>query len=266
MIKVNVDISDFRNRLRAELGSEGRVIRSATLRALNSAGFSAMQAAEKEILKIFDRPTPWIQKGVRYTKARYNNLEVKIGFDLWGNKSGVTASQVLNAEIWGGSRRLKRHEVALRRMGILPEGMTIVPGEAAKLDAYGNMQSGQIVQILSWFQAFGEQGYRANMNNSGKSRLMRGSKKAGSRGFSYFVLKKLHGKLLPGIYQRYEFATSGVRKAQITDTSVKPVMIFVRTTHYKRRFDFFNLTERAAKLEFDKQFPLFMQEEMRLAK
>lgn len=178
-------------------------------------------------------------------------------FDFWGNKQGVTVSDVLKAEIYGGLRKLKRHEQALSRVGILPAGMAIVPGEAAKIDAYGNMSAGQINQIISWFRAFGEQGYAANMLQKGRARLARGSKAKGTQGFAYFCLKKQVGKLSPGIYQRFSFSKG---------SAVKPVMIFVRIPQYRKRLDFYGVAERAAVDEFNIQFPRMYEEAMRTAR
>lgn len=264
MIKINVDV-DGLMRLKAEIEGKGKQVRFATMRALNAAAFKAKQETEREIGRVFDRPTPWIKKSVRYRNATRDKLESQVDFDFWGNKQGVTASQVLNAEIHGGARRMKRHEVALQRVGILPPGMRIIPGDAAKMDAYGNMQAGQINQIMSWFQAFGEQGYRANMRDGGK-RLGRDNKRTGEKGFSYIVLHKRHGKLLPGVYQRFQFMIPGVRKDLIKAYAVKPVMIFVRTTNYKRRLDFYGLAEKVARAEFAAQFPVMLDEAMRTAR
>ena len=255
MIKINVGSGGLM-RLSAGISGMDKQVRFATMRALNAAAFKGKQGTEREIGKTFDRPTLWVSRSVRYRKATKDKLEAQIDFDAWGNKQGVTASQVLNAEIHGGARRMKRHEVALQRIGILPPGMRIIPGDAAKMDGYGNMQAGQINQIMSWFQAFGQQGYSANMRDGGK-RLGRDNKRTGSKGFSYFALQTKRGNLLPGVYQRFTFSAG---------SAVKPVMIFVRTTNYKRRLDFYGLAEKIARAEFNAQFPLMLEETIRTAR
>ena len=82
--------------------------------------------------------------------------------------------------------------------------------------------------------------------------------KTGQRGFAYFVLHKPHGKLLPGVYQRFDFSGLG--------SSVKPVKIFVRFAKYRQRLDFYGLAERTARAEFNAKFPGFMEEAVRTAK
>lgn len=255
-MKVTIDTSGLM-RLAARLPDMlEKQARYAMARSLNAAAYAATQATAREMSKVFDRPTSWVLKSVRYVKARKDKLQATVDFDFWGNKQGVTVSDVLRAEIFGGRRKLKRHEAALQRAGVLPSGMAIVPGSAARMDKNGNMSAGQIIQIMSWFKSFGEQGYSANMRDGGR-RLGRDNKRTGARGFSYFVLKKSHGKLRPGVYQRFKLGFG---------SAVKPVMIFVPVPSYRRRLDFYGVAEKAAVSEFKAQFPKMMAEAMRTAR
>ena len=229
--------------------SEGK-IKVAAVAALNDAAYLASQETKKAIAQAFDRPTPWVLGGVRYVKARKDKLESSVDFDKWGNKTNVTVGKVLNAQIFGGQRKYKRHEIALQRAGILPAGMAIVPGLMAEKDQYGNMPGSQIVQIVSWFRAFGEQGYKANSTDKTRTRLGK-DKKNGVRGFQYFALHKRQGKLAPGIYKRFNFSDG---------TAVWPVMYFVRIPTYRRRLDFYGIAEKAAIAEFNKAFPKYLDQ------
>lgn len=247
-MRITLDTAGL-NRLQAQVGYMGKQATINMVLALNDSAYAAMQASAKNMAQVFDRPTSWVLKSVQYKKATYTKLEALVDFEAWGNKTGVTAAHILQAEIYGGPRKLKRHEVALQRAGILPPGKAIVPGPAAKMDQYGNMSPAQIVQILSYFKSFGEQGYRANMRDGGK-RLAKDNKKKGTRGFVYFALYARHGKLIPGIYQRFSFGALG--------SSVKPVMYFVDIPKYKKRFDFYGVGERAAREEFARKLPGYL--------
>lgn len=233
--------------------SQGK-INTAMVSAINQGARAGYEAAEQEVKRVFDRPTPWIQKAARYRKASSSKPEATVDFDYWGNKQLVTADKVLNAEIFGGPRKLKRFETALQRIGILPAGMAVVPGAGAKMDSYGNMQAGQINQILAWFRAFGQQGYKANMTDKGRARLARGSKRTGRRGTEYFVQKTQGKGLRPGIYQRQQFAFG---------SAVKPVMIFITIPTYRPRFDFYRVTTRAALDQMSLAFPTFLNQMLR---
>lgn len=241
-------------------------IKVAARATLNDAAYLGKRATEKRIAEAFDRATPWITKSVRYVKAKGDKLESSIDFDYWGNKTGVTAGKVLSAEIYGGQRRHKRHEVALQRMGILPAGMFIVPGEAAQMDGYGNMSASQIRQILSWFSAAEmTAGSTQNMTEKTRNRLRKGSMRQGrvTNGFEYFVVqpgatrtwtrangKQGSHKMQPGIYQRI-FLGQG--------TAIKPVMIFVKSPAYKQRLDFYRIAGDAALAEFKRSFPMYLE-------
>lgn len=49
----------------------------------------------------------------------------------------------------GGERQYKRSEGALRAGGYLPNGWQVAPGPGAKRDKYGNINRGQLQQVLS---------------------------------------------------------------------------------------------------------------------
>ena len=222
--------------------------------ALTRGAVKGREVSRAAMESTFDRPTPWVLGSVRFIKATPANLEAKVDFDQWGNKQGVTVSQVLKAEIFGGQRRLKRHERALASVGVLPSGMAVVPGPGASIDGYGNMSAGQINQITAWFRAFPETGYRANITAAGRRRLAKGSRRRGVRGFEYFAMQRSRCRLVPGIYQRFSFGALG--------SSVRAVMFFVPTPSYRKAFQFYDIAERAARREFQQQFPIALEEAM----
>lgn len=256
MLKLSVRLEGF-DRVDQMLGNLGKQQRFAASRALNEGAYAGKVATEREISAVFDRPTPWIQKSVRYVKSTRDNLTSKVDFEAWGNKAGVTAEKVLRAEIDGGARKLKRFEVALARRGILPPGMAIVPSSAVKRDPYGNVPGSLLVQILAYFRAFGEQGYRANMTDDGRRKLAMDNEKKGTRGFVYFALQRSHGRLIPGIYQRFQFGFG---------SSVKPVLFFVKVPRYRPRLAFYKVGEAAALEAFRRSYPRFLAEAMRTAR
>lgn len=254
-------------------GLSEKKIKAALVASLNDGARAGYDAARREMLNAFDRPTRWTLGSVAYWKAgqlganvrqpgvfdeRMRPQSMRLGEDRLfsrvdlsneSNKQGVAPEKWLTAGIQGGSRRLKRHEVALQRIGVLPARMFIVPGQGAEIDAAGNMSSGQIVQIMSFFRGFSEQGYRANMTDDKKSRLARGTKSRA--GFEYFVVRpgsfrswsrgegRAQGRraMQPGIYKRI-YLGAGSR--------IIPVMIFVASPAYQKRFDFYGITKSAA--------------------
>ena len=153
------------------------------------------------------------------------------------------------------------------RIGVLPAGMAaVVPRDAswaARIDRYGNLSQGQIVQLLAYFQAFGEQGYKANMNDAGRGKLAKMKGGAGGKGFRriggvvYFVSRGKgnwfgncswrNGRmqhLPPGIWA----------KRGIHGVDVAPVLMFVRRGNYRKRIDLQAIGNEVVAKEFNKDF------------
>lgn len=206
-----------------------------------------------EMTRVFDRPTPWTMNSVFMKPGTKRNPEALVWLkDERAVSTGHPAAKYLMPQIRGGARGMKGFEGLLTRAGILPAGWHVVPGERAKIDAYGNLARSEITRVLSWLQAFPRgQGYDMNATPETMARRRRGTRRA--RGHEYFVAyagdpyasptKKRsawkHGKkrqhLQPGIYRKTFFAFG---------SGIQPIMIFVDGTRYQRRYDFFGVGER----------------------
>lgn len=235
------------------------------MQALNDTGFAARRELQAEMHRVFDRPTPWILNSVQVDKATRDRPVCTIRFAYRGGK-GVDPNSVLQAEILGGLRNNKRFERALQNKGLLLPGQAAVPSRACPLDAYGNVSGSFIVRMLSVLQAFGEQGYRANMKDRTRAKLSGRGKwingrfvAAGTKayakgkgplayrqgGIEYFVSfgkgeRNGRNQHLPrGIWQR-----SGLHGSEI-----KPVFLFVDMPRYKVRLDFAGVLARTVQRE-----------------
>lgn len=183
---------------------------------------------------IFDRPTPYALRGLYVRRATKTNWMATVE-TRWPERL-AEKSHFLEPHIFGGARELKAFERRLKDKGILPSGMMTVPGNDAAMDSYGNMSRGQLVKILSYFEAFSEAGYAANATAEGKAKLKRGTKKRA--GTEYFVLKERRGNMLPGIYQRFYLAFGA---------AIKCLLIFVNASAtYNQRWAFFDLGRQRA--------------------
>lgn len=190
--------------------------------------------AEKQAMpSAFDRPTRWTINSLYLRGATKSRQQA----DVWFKDTGDGASgEYLKPQVFGGLRPQKRFEKRLQAAGIMPPGWVAVPGKGVKLDAYGNMSSQQIVQLLSVLRAQLD----PQQNTTDRSRD-RARRKGKSR--DYFVsgprvaAPAPNGGRLPfGVYQRL----SG---------RVMSILLFVPQAKYSQRFDFFgiaNTTARAA--------------------
>lgn len=248
-----VDVREAVRSIASICDSSTKQVNFATRVALTRTAKMAAEAEVKEMRDVFRNPTPYTLNSVYVKPATATRLEATVMLKNEATKA-VPASKFLQPQIDGGQRVQKRFERALQAVGAMPTGYRAVPGAGARLDAYGNMSSAQIVQILSYFRAFPEMGYKANMTDKGRTRLARGTKRR--QGFSYFIGRP--GDRLPlGVYQRTSFGFG---------SSVRPVLLFVRSAVYQERFDFRYVVELTTQNEFASEFVKAMAEAQRTAR
>jgi hypothetical protein len=243
---ITINLRYDASRITGKLLSMSKQARYATAVALTRTAKAVQQKETLEIKDVFDRPKPFTINSIYVKSATKNDLTAAAYIKDFAGK-GVPASKYLKAEIKGGFRRQKKFERALTLVGAMPPGYFAVPGESAQMDAFGNIKPSQIVQILSFFRAFPEIGYKANMTDKGRDRLAKGSKRKGTLGFEYFVGAPADGKLPLGIWQRFFFGQG---------TAIRPVLIFVKSAQYQKLFDF----EYVARKAVEKEFPKFMSQ------
>ncbi len=238
-----------------------RRLKAAVATALTRTAVQVREKVKTSMSTVFDKPTPYTVRQLKYVAATAQKPAAAIGFgviaveDVYGNvmryedegSSATPAGKYLRNQIDGGSRRKKRFEKALNAVGVLPAGWFAMPGQRAKIDAYGNQSVGEIRQILSWFDAAElVAGSRQNMRQKGRDKRIKGTKK--TAGFEYFVApvggsrafvrsneKTGSHKMEPGIYRR----TAGAFGMRI-----EPIVIFVKEAKYRPRFDFYGIAAK----------------------
>lgn len=285
-MKIDIKVQGIKE-LQASLKdfSERRV-RSTVATAMTRTAVMVRDQLQSRMASSIDRPTAYTRRNLRYTAATAKGLEASIGFDIVANQdmhgrvTGYTnmgrgqtpVGKYMNDQIEGGPRRNKRFELALRRVGILPAGWFAVPGERAKMDAFGNQSAGEIRQILSWFDAAElVAGSTQNMRTAGRTKRAQGTKKRA--GWQYHVIRpgqvlkrswarntsaagpsRSRGskKMQPGIYRQTRHALGN---------QVEPIMIFVKSARYKPRWDFYGDARR----EVDRIYPAQIERAIREA-
>lgn len=212
-----------------------RQFRFAAANAINDTLFQVQQAERRHMRQVFDRPTPYAISGVAYSKATPDQLAGEVFVREDGEGGSVAPAKPLRAEVSGGMRRAKRSERLLQKKGLLPQGWLTVPGKAARLDTYGNMQRGQILRVLAWFEAYGAttrsgKAQRNNTTDRGRQALRRGT--ARRAGVEYFAIAPgdRTAGLRPGIYERQLAGGRFVGPAR----RPRAVLVFVTGARYRR--------------------------------
>lgn len=242
--------------LQAAIEKGANQVPFATAMAINAVGELGRVAVRSEMKSVFDRPTDWVLNSLRLERASKARLSATVWFKEAG--SAGAGDSTVAPHIFGGARRFKPMEARLRGIGLLPDGWLAVPGEAAVLDAFGNMSRGQISQLLNVLGSYTEAGFnKANINTV--KRLAKGNAKKGVYGFVYWVNPVGQGRnprLQPGVYQRVKTGFG---------SSLKPVLIFVNRARYKPRLPFFELIEGQVDRHFPREFTAAFDEAMRTA-
>lgn len=231
-----------------------RRLRAAAATALTRTAVQMRRELSGQLAQRFDRPTPYTLRQLRYVGATAQRLAAAVGFNVAAitDERGTViryadlgpgetpAGKYLQAQIEGGQRRPKRLEEALRAIGALPQGWFAVPGQGARLDAYGNMTRGQVVQILSQLRVQFVAGSNRPMSRNAREQIA-AQRKAGGR----FFVMPVGGRVTPGIYQR-----------ELLGRNITPVVIFVRRMSYRRRWDFYreatSIADRTLSVELNR--------------
>lgn len=216
----------------------------ALARALTKTGQDVKAGQRQEIDRVFDRPTNYTRNSVYLRTATKQRLQAEVWL-----KWGARPDHYLLPQIVGGDRPLKRFEQRLVKAGYMQASERAVPGEGARLDQFGNLSRGQIVQILSQLKTAAVVGDYSDATNSRRSRAKRERE-------GYFVSRgpgAWQGKgswkngrksqhLPRGIWVRRSFGTLG--------TAIKPVLLFVPRVHYRPIYPFFEVADRIVQQRF----------------
>lgn len=196
----------------------------ATARALTRIAGIVSAFERLEMLKAFDRPTPFTLNSLYTLPATKQKLYSAVGIKDT-TTGGSPAARYLTPEIFGGARAQKKSEFSVT---IKVHGQTIymVPGPGLKLDQYGNVTRARMTQILA---ALG-----ANLDPNFKSKRSKVSQSA------YFLGSPGQGRP-QGIWQR-----SGKRLLLL--------FIFTKRPVYKRRFDFFGVANKIVQAQWGRVF------------
>lgn len=243
-MKLTFDASELRTKLIEPLQGSERRVRMAGVIALTKTAVDVREAERAEMRDVFDRPTPFTMNALFVKPATMEQPSARVGF-----KEESSQRRALNWLQWhisGGARTQTAYEKLLKRAGAMRSDQRAVPGAGARLDAFGNISRGQLVQILSQLRIDTTAGSTRSLprvfkeDNAKTARYKAGviRRAYGRAGGQYVAMPNGRGKLKPGIYlhgARDFGAGVGLgRSGRMT-----PVLVFVSRAQYEAgRFDF----------------------------
>lgn len=221
MITIKVDTSEIERKLN-DLGKKQMPFASAL--ALNDTANDMNDAVKDEMKISFDRPTRWTMNAFFVKRATKSRLAAVLR-----RKDAVERRSYLETQVHGGVRPQTGLERLLSsRLKFAGIVQSAIPARGARLDKHGNWSGGQRNQVLSAIQA----------QRDKRSNTTAASKKRSPRRARYFVPRP-GSKLSPGVYQA--MARGKVKKVlNITDSGAR----------YRKRFHFYEETERMARHVF----------------
>lgn len=252
-------------------------------RALNTVAFDGRADLQTEMRKVFDRPTPFALNAVSVDRASPYRLRADVYLRYPGGKA-VDPNNVLKAQIDGGRRGDKGIERSLQRLGVLTRSWQVVPGTGIpsdKIDRFGNVKGSFVIQILSYFQGFSEQGYRSNMKAARYKSLAKRKRTASGymeiRGVEYFISRGRGTWAGRSVQRANEQASDRSRQEQhlppgiwsrsgIHGSIVKPIFMFVRRPMYSKRLRFDEVIQAVADNEMQAIYEWNVQDALQALK
>jgi len=186
----------------------------------------------KEMSSVFKGgATRYTLGSTRIEPATPTNLSARVAVKDRSTNNGTLPEDYLFPQVFGGPRKEKRFERAMRYAGLLQGRERAVLGDYAPLDSFGNLRRGEIQKILTATRS----AFDSAQNKTSSAKSRRNAKKA-----PYFAAR-IRG-------------TWGVWKRDAPG-EVVPIMVFVtRQPSYRARLDFEGVVRSASLRTFEPTF------------
>jgi len=205
--------------------------------ALNDTVKSGRLEVQKEMDRVFDRPTPYAKRGVIYDAATKETLRAAVVVTGDRTKGALPATAFLGPQIEGGHRSHKAFERQLIQRGLMKPNEVAVPSREISLDRYGNMTQGFINRFMADLQI--------DYRGAGATRVRSDASVKRNKNYrsARFFVPKRGSSLFPGVWQR-----------DPSTKDIKPVVLFLRRESYRIRLKLRDVVERHANAEMPANF------------
>lgn len=192
---INITIDD--RKVKKLLRDMPKTAQRAAEHALDQTAYFIYREETEEIVRVFDKPTPYTRRSLKYTKTKNHNMLTSV----WFKEPDRMTDHYLVPQVEGTERKYKGFERAMNKN-------KFIPSRHLKLDAYGNVSVGLFRQILGVLgRAERTAGYQANLTAKSHKRNIK------QRDFVYLPSGSRKGALPPGIYQRVSQKGKGYNSA-----------------------------------------------------
>jgi hypothetical protein len=218
-MQIKIDISGL-DKVRAQLGSMAKQANYAAMQALNTTAFAINTKLKTEMSNTFaGGATPYSLRAFEVEKAGKQNLIATVALRTDNRGAALPYNKALAHMFMGGRRNYKKIEGLLLARKLMPAGLTIAPGNAMKLDKFGNMNRNQLSEMLTMLLARPSNMRTIRKTGRGKTPKM----------IDYFVVQPgAKTRLHPGIYKRIETGKG---------SAIDAMILFIRPVNYRGRID-----------------------------
>lgn len=224
----------------------GQAVPEVVAKALTFTVQKAQTSIAEEMSRVFKGgATPYTVKSTRIETATPQDLSARVAVKDRTTNNGTLPEDYLFPQVFGGPRKEKRFERAMRYAGLLKPGSRVVLGDSAPIDTFGNLKRGEMQRILTATRS----AFDPYQRKSKSARSRKNAKNApyfvgGLDDVRYeggeMVVKK--GRMQPGIYRR-------------EGRGIKPILIFItKQPTYAKRLDFEGIARATAAREFEPTF------------
>ncbi len=195
-----------------------RVIPYAAASALTRTAKLGQAAVVDAMPRVFRSPTRYTLNSTRVVPATKDTLMSRVMVKDQAGGTGTRPENFLTPEVFGGGRKKKRIETALRYAGVLGSSEWLIPGQAAELDANGNLSGAGSRKLIAVLK---------NLRGSTPARKD-GSRRKG---------RKLANDLFVGVPRGGGRTQAGIWRRE--GRRIRPLFIFAnQAPQYRQRMDF----------------------------
>lgn len=217
MLAMKVDTSDFERKVRA-LAEMPNLVRKVVVAAVSETVDDVHTRQALELKQSFNNPTPYVTGGL---KKRYPGGKMGQGVEKAGTyfsffPVGKSPEDIVRPHVFGGARRQKRNEQRLNQLGLIQAGGFAIMGNEYPRNASGDISGARYTQMLHQLGALSDMARQSMPKSRQKDR----------KGTSYYVIRR--GGVPIAIGER-------------TGSSTRIMLVFARSTNYKKRFDYFGV-------------------------
>lgn len=208
------------DQVRAQLGSMAKQANFAASKALNTTAYAINAKLKTEMASTFaGGATAYTLRAFKVETSKKTNLTATVALRTDTKGASLAYSKALGHMFTGGQRKFKKIEGALRARKLMPNGLTIAPGNGMRLDRYGNMDKRQLTEIMTMLIARPSNMRVIRKTGAGKTPKM----------VDYFVVQPgARSRLHPGIYKRVETGNS---------SGIDAMILYVNPVSYRRFID-----------------------------